>query len=79
MQLRPITKARLSEAAMQQIQKLIADRGMSPGDKLPSERELVQQLEISRSSVREALRMLEIMGLVQVKPGRGAFVKEGKL
>ena len=61
---------------MQQIQALIARRGLLPGDKLPSERELVQQLEISRSSVREALRMLEIMGLVQVKPGRGAFVKD---
>jgi len=76
MQLKPVIKARLSEAAMQQIQALITSRGMLPGDRLPSERELVHQLEISRTSVREALRMLEIMGLVQVKPGRGAFIKD---
>ncbi len=76
MHLKPIVKSRLSEAAMRQIQGLITSRGLKPGDRLPSERDLVRQLEISRTSVREALRMLEIMGLVQVKPGRGAFIKD---
>lgn len=74
--LKPITKQRLSEAAMQQIRELIVSDDMKPGDRLPSERELVDKLQISRTSVREALRMLEIMGLVEVKPGKGAYIRE---
>lgn len=76
MDFQPITKERLSEAAMQQIRQLISGQHLNPGQKLPSERELVQKLKISRASVREALRMLEIMGLVAVKPGKGAYIKE---
>lgn len=75
MTLKPITKTRLSEAAIEQIKGLIVDKNLEPGAKLPSERDLVAALGISRSSIREALRMLEIMGLVEVKPGKGVFVK----
>lgn len=75
MSLKPITKSRLSEAAIQQIKDLIVSEQREPGSKLPSERELVNQLKISRASVREALRILEIMGLVEVKPGKGTYVK----
>ncbi len=75
MSLKPITKSRLSEAAVEQIKELILTEKKKPGSKLPSERELVSQLQISRNSVREALRMLEIMGLVEVKPGKGTYVK----
>lgn len=75
MGLKPITKSRLSDVAIAQIKELIVTQKMEPGSKLPSERELVNQLEISRASVREALRMLEIMGLVEVKPGKGAYVR----
>ena len=76
MKLKPITKARLSQAVVEQIRELIDSNGMKPGDKLSSERELGNKLQISRTSVREALRMLEIMGLVEVKPGKGAYVRE---
>ncbi len=75
MALKPITKTRLSEAAIEQIKEMIVDRNLEPGAKLPSERELVTSFGISRSSIREALRMLEIMGLVEVKPGKGVYVK----
>ncbi len=75
MSLQPITKTRLSEAAIEQIKKLIVSENLEPGSKLPSERDLVEALNVGRSSVREALRILEIMGLVEVKPGKGAFVK----
>lgn len=70
-----ISRSRLSEAAVEQIREHILGRGLEPGSKLPSERELVRMLGISRTSLREALRMLEIMGLVEVKPGKGAYVK----
>ncbi len=75
MTLKPITKPRLSEAAVEQIKKFIVSHKMVTGSKLPSERELVILLAISRASVREALQILEIMGLVEAKPGKGNYVK----
>jgi DNA-binding FadR family transcriptional regulator len=74
-QLKPIVRSRLSEAAIEQIKDLIVGQKLQPGSKLPSERELVRDLRISRASVREALRILEIMGLVEVSPGKGSYVK----
>src|SRR5919109_98344 len=51
------------------------DRGdYAPGDRLPSERELVELLGVSRVSVREAIRSLEALGRVDVQHGRGCFV-----
>ncbi len=76
MPLKPIVKSRLSEAAIEQIKELIVSQKLQPGSKLPSERVLVHELKISRASVREALRILEIMGLVEVSPGKGSYVKE---
>lgn len=75
MPLHPITKTRLSEAAIEQIKELILSENLEPGSKLPSERDLVEALSVGRSSIREALRILEIMGLVEVRPGKGVFVK----
>jgi GntR family transcriptional regulator, transcriptional repressor for pyruvate dehydrogenase complex len=75
MPLHPITKTRLSEAAIEQIKELIVSENLGPGSKLPSERNLVEALGVGRSSIREALRILEIMGLVEVLPGKGVFVK----
>lgn len=52
---------------------------LAPGDRLPSERELSEQFQVSRNTVREALRMLEIAGLVVIRKGAtgGTFVAEG--
>ena len=49
---------------------------MRPGDRLPPERELAQQLGVSRASVREAMRLLDIKGLVMVRPGAGTFITD---
>jgi GntR family transcriptional repressor for pyruvate dehydrogenase complex len=75
MPLQKISKTRLSEAAIEQIKELIVSENLGPGSKLPSERHLVEALGVGRSSIREALRIMEIMGLVEVRPGKGAFVK----
>ncbi len=75
MPLQPITKTRLSEAAIEQIKQFIVNENLEPGSKLPSERTLVEALGVGRSSIREALRILEIMGIVEVLPGKGVFVK----
>lgn len=73
--LEPIPRTRLSQAAVESIKAYITKRNLVSGDKLPSERELCEYLHISRASVREALRILEIAGLIVVKPGSGIFFK----
>ncbi|MFQ5794666.1 MAG: FadR/GntR family transcriptional regulator [Candidatus Bipolaricaulia bacterium] len=69
-----LSSRRLSDDAVRQIKQLIKEGTLSIGDKLPSERQLVRELGTSRVPVREALRMLEAQGLIEVHPGKGAFV-----
>lgn len=73
-QLQPIRSMRLSQVAVDQITLLIEDGRLGINDPLPSERQLIQQLGVSRASVREALRILEAQGLIRVRPGKGAIV-----
>ena len=72
----PIESTRLSDEVVIQIRSLIVQGVLQSGDKLPSERKLMQKLSISRPSLREALRVLEGQGLIEVQPGRGAFVTD---
>lgn len=76
MMLKPIKKQRVSDMAVEQITQLISKHQLKTGDSLPSERDLMQQFGISRVAVREGLRVLEMMGLVEVKPGKGIFVAQ---
>lgn len=60
---------------MSQIESLL-DRGeLHPGDQLPPERALAEQFQVSRASVREALRSLELLGIVETRAGGGTFVR----
>lgn len=68
-----LTKTRLSQEAAASIQNYLKSENATPGDKLPAERDLCVTLGISRTSVREALRILEIQGIIEVKPGSGAY------
>jgi GntR family transcriptional repressor for pyruvate dehydrogenase complex len=71
----PIDKRpRVAEDAAEAIRRFIVDERLMPGDMLPSERQIQQQLRISRASVREALRLLQMMGLVEARHGKGLFV-----
>lgn len=72
----PIESDRLSDKAVGQIRALIEEGRLKPGDKLPAERELIKLLSVSRASLREALRVLEVLGLIEVRTGIGAFVKQ---
>lgn len=74
MQLQPIKPARLSDSIAEQLKSKILSGVLKPGDKLPAERELVDQLKVSRPSVREALLKLEAQGLIYSRQGEGTFV-----
>ncbi len=69
-----LKKVRLSESIIDAIKDMIRDQGLGPGDKFLSEKALTTELEVSRSSVREALRILEITGQVEVRQGKGIFI-----
>lgn len=72
----PVTVARTSSAIADQIRRAILGGKLSEGERLPPERELAEQFGVSRVSVRDALRVLEAMGLIEVRVGArgGAFV-----
>jgi GntR family transcriptional repressor for pyruvate dehydrogenase complex len=76
--LEPIKRARLYETVAHQIKTLIRNGTLKVGDQLPSERELTTQLNVSRTSIREALRALEMAGYIESRVGvsGGTFVKE---
>ncbi len=63
-------------SVVDQIRELIDSGRLRPGDRLPSERQLCAQLGVSRVSVREALRVLESIGYVEVRSGSGAYVRQ---
>ena len=65
---------RVFEQVVQQIRELIVSGELQVGDKLPPEQELERQLSVSRSSIREALRVLEAEGLVEVRRGSGTYI-----
>lgn len=71
----PISRDRAFEAVVRQIEAAILDGTYKAGDYLPSERALVEQFRVGRSTVREALRILESMGLVKTSPGSRKGVK----
>lgn len=71
----PIKNTKVYEQVINQIKEMIQDGTLKKGDKLPSERDLVEQLHVSRTSIREALRVLEIVGIVECKQGEGNFIR----
>src|ERR1035438_4485043 len=71
----PIKTRRLYEEIVEQIKKLITDGKLKPGVKLLAERELADQFRVSRASVREGIRTLEMLGLIDIRPGEGTFVR----
>jgi len=69
-----IRNRRLSEKVAEEIKAIINKTGLNPGDLLPSEADLARDLEVSRTTVREALRILELGGLIQTRQGKGSTV-----
>lgn len=75
----PIRSARAFEDIESQIRARISAGDLKPGDRLPAERELAAEFSVSRNTLREALRVLEIVGLLELRQGSlgGAFVRPG--
>jgi GntR family transcriptional repressor for pyruvate dehydrogenase complex len=72
----PVKNTKVYEQVIEQIKEMIVSGKLKKGDKLPPERELVEQLQVSRTSIREAIRALQIIGLVECKQGGGNFIRE---
>jgi GntR family transcriptional repressor for pyruvate dehydrogenase complex len=62
-----------------QIKSLVLKGRLLPGDKLPSQRRLVRELQVSRSSLREGLQMLETSGIVKIIPGKGTYIQQPRV
>ena len=76
MEYQKIRPERLSDAIARQLEKLILEGVLTPGERLPSERDLAQQLDVSRPSLREALQKVEAAGLLETRHGGGTFVRD---
>lgn len=74
--LKPIEQMSVVEAIQQQIRSLILGGDLKPGSRLPSEKDLVQQLRVSRPALREAIHMMIGEGLLEIQPGLGTYVRE---
>ncbi len=79
MRFRPVLGTRPADEIIAQIRARLAAQALAPGDRLPSERALAEQFRVSRNSVRQALRSLVELGLLEIRKGAtgGAFVHEG--
>jgi DNA-binding FadR family transcriptional regulator len=74
--LEPVKSTRIYQEIIRQIKTLVAEGQLKSGDRLPPERDLAEKFAVSRASVREALRALESMGLIEIRAGEGTFIKE---
>ena len=75
----PLKKMKIADEVTHAIENLIIENNLSPGDKLPSQAELSEQLQVGTRSIREAIRTLESRGMVKTLQGKGVFVKENNL
>jgi GntR family transcriptional repressor for pyruvate dehydrogenase complex len=73
----PIRSSKVYEQITEQIEQLILSGKLRSGDRLPTERELAEQFQASRTAVREAMKTLAQKGLVDMRPGRGTIVIDG--
>lgn len=73
-----LKKITLTEQIMEQIASQITTGKLKPGQRLPNERAMGDMFNVTRSRVREALRALSLIGLIEIRPGDGSYVCENK-
>jgi GntR family transcriptional repressor for pyruvate dehydrogenase complex len=74
--LSPVSRSKLGEAVAKQLVEQIRAKGLSPGTRMPSERELMSALGVGRSTIREAVNGLAMLGVLDIRQGQGAFVAD---
>lgn len=74
--LHTLPRRNLSEIAADSIREYIFENALTAGDRLPTEAELMRILGVSRSTVREAIKQVQMGGILEVKPGQGATITE---
>jgi DNA-binding FadR family transcriptional regulator len=72
----PVNKESVTSIIINKITELLISQELKPGDQLPAEMQLAQQFNVGRNSVREAIKMLSYMGIIEIKRGVGTFVVE---
>ena len=72
----PIRRTSLSDKIIEQIINLISRKVLKPGQRLPSEKDLCKRFGVGRTSIREALRSLAVMGILDGRVGEGTFVSK---
>ncbi|GAA0737551.1 FadR/GntR family transcriptional regulator [Clostridium oceanicum] len=74
--IKPASRTTLYEEVTKQIIQMVKDGKWMPGDKIPGEIALSEAFEVSRNCIREALKSLELSGIIKAKPGRGTFLSQ---
>lgn len=74
--LEPVRRSKVYEEVADRIRRLIVEGHLKPGDRLPAERELAEGFGVSRTSVRDAIRVLEMIGLLEPRQGDGTVVRD---
>ncbi|TWE24095.1 FadR/GntR family transcriptional regulator [Prauserella muralis] len=69
-----MARQRLYEQVIERLREYVADAGLRAGDKLPAERELAQRLGVSRASIKQAIVVLEVQGLIEARHGGGTYL-----
>lgn len=72
--LRPMVKSRLYEQVLERLRAYVGEAGLKAGDRLPAERDLAASLGVSRASVKQAIVVLEVQGLVEARHGGGTYL-----
>lgn len=64
------------EQIIDQVKKMLVRKELTPGDKLPSQRDMAREIEVNPNTIQRAYREMEVLGLVETRRGKGTFLKE---
>ncbi len=76
---KPANKSTLYEDVLKQILEAVKNGRWNPGEKIPGELSLAEQFQVSRNCIREALKALSILNIIEARPGQGTFISEDAL
>jgi GntR family transcriptional repressor for pyruvate dehydrogenase complex len=76
--IRPVSRATLPQEIVKALTELIMKRAWKPGDMIPSEKELALRFQVGRSTIREAVKSLVVLGVLEARAGEGSFVREAR-